>query len=96
MSGESAFVGRARRDRVVAACSGHFLAFGLLGLMSVWAVVYELAFTVFPGLLGAVAFRGIAPDVVFLIGGGAADLARAQRGARVGADRDRRAVLGRR
>jgi two-component system cell cycle response regulator len=67
MSGESAFVGRARRDRVAAACSGHSLAFGLLGLMSVWAVVYELAFTVFPGLLGAVAFRGIAPDVVFLI-----------------------------
>ena len=67
MSGESAFVGRARRDRVVAACSGRSLAFGVLGLISVWAVIYELAFTVFPGLLGAVAYRGIAPDVVFLI-----------------------------
>ncbi len=67
MSGESAFVGRARRDRVVAACSGHSIAFGLLGVMSVWAVVYELAFTAFPGLLGAVPFHGIAPDVVFLI-----------------------------
>ena len=96
MSGESAFVGRARRDRVVAACSRHSLAFGVLGLISVWAVVYELAFTVFPGLLGAVPFqwdrarRGL-PDRRR-----AADLAGLGGRARVGADRDRRGCAGRR
>jgi diguanylate cyclase (GGDEF)-like protein len=45
------------------------LALGVLALLSAWAVTYELAFTVFPGLLNAVPFRGIAPDVVFLIAG---------------------------
>ena len=39
----------------------------MLALLIVWAVDYALAFTVFPGMLGAVPFRGIAPDVVFLI-----------------------------
>ena len=67
MSGESAFVGRARRGRLAAACRGRSAAFGLLALLGVWSVIYELAFTVFPGLLDAVPFRGIAPDVVFLI-----------------------------
>lgn len=67
MSGESASVSRARRGRLDAACLGRPAALGLLALLSVWAVVYELAFTVFPGLLTAVPFHGIAPDVVFLI-----------------------------
>ena len=39
----------------------------MLVLLSAWSVVYELAFTVFPALLGTIPFRGIAPDVVFLI-----------------------------
>jgi diguanylate cyclase (GGDEF)-like protein len=67
MSGESATVGRARRGRLVAACSGQPVALGVLVLLGAWSVVYELAFTVFPSLLGAIVFRGIAPDVVFLI-----------------------------
>jgi diguanylate cyclase (GGDEF)-like protein len=41
-----------------------------LALMSAWAVTYALAFIVFPGLLGDVPFRGIDPDVVFLIAAG--------------------------
>jgi len=67
MSGESACVRRARRGRLAAACPGTPAALGVLALLSLWGVTYELAFTVFPGLLGAVPFRGIAPDVVFLI-----------------------------
>ncbi len=43
------------------------VALWVLALLSAWAVTYELAFTVFPGLLEAVPFHGIAPDVVFLI-----------------------------
>jgi two-component system, cell cycle response regulator len=39
----------------------------VLALLGLWAVVYMAAFTVFPGLLNVVPFRGIAPDVVFLI-----------------------------
>ena len=39
----------------------------MLALLSAWAIIYELAFTVFPGLLDAFPFHGIAPDVVFLI-----------------------------
>ena len=39
----------------------------VLALLSAWAIVYELAFTVFPGLLNAFPFHWIAPDVVFLI-----------------------------
>jgi two-component system, cell cycle response regulator len=39
----------------------------VLVLLTAWAVTYGLAFTVFPGVLDAVPFRGIAPDVVFLI-----------------------------
>jgi len=41
-----------------------------LALMSAWAITYGLAFTVFPGLLGDAPFRGIAPDVVFLLAAG--------------------------
>ncbi len=67
MSRESAFVSRARRGRLAAACPGRPAALGVLALLSVWCVTYELAFTLFPGLLGAVPFRGIAPDFVFLI-----------------------------
>jgi two-component system, cell cycle response regulator len=67
MSRESAFVRPARRGRLAAACPGRPAALGLLALLSLWAVTYELAFTVFPGLLSAVPFRGIAPDVAFLI-----------------------------
>jgi len=70
MSGESAPVSRARRGRLAAACRGRPAALALLALLSVWAVTYELAFTVFPGLLNAIPFRGIAPDVVFLIAAG--------------------------
>ena len=66
MSRESAFVARARRGRLVSACSGQPVALGLLVLLSAWGVIYELAFTVFPSLLGTIAYRGIAPDVVFL------------------------------
>ena len=43
------------------------VALSALALLSVWAVIYMLAFTVFPALLNAVPFTGIAPDVVFLI-----------------------------
>ena len=43
------------------------VALCVLVLLSGWAVTYELAFTLFPGLLNAVPFRGIASDVVFLI-----------------------------
>jgi two-component system, cell cycle response regulator len=43
------------------------VALCVLALLSAWAVTYELAFTLFPGLLDAVPFRWIAPDVVFLI-----------------------------
>jgi diguanylate cyclase (GGDEF)-like protein len=67
MSRESAFVGRARRVRSIPACPGRPAALGVLALLSLWAVIYELACTVFPGLRGTVPFRGIAPDVVFLI-----------------------------
>ncbi len=67
MSRESASVRPARRGRLAAACPGRPAALVVLALLSVWAVTYELAFTVFPGLLGAVPFHGIAPDVVFLI-----------------------------
>jgi two-component system, cell cycle response regulator len=67
MSGESASVRRARRGRLAAACPGRPAALGLLAVLGVWAVTYELAFTVFPGLLSAFPFRGIAPEVVFLI-----------------------------
>ena len=67
MSGESAFVGPAGRVRLAAACSARRVALGVLVLLGVWAVIYELAFTVFPGLLNGVPFHGIAPDVVFLI-----------------------------
>jgi two-component system, cell cycle response regulator len=42
-------------------------AFSVLAVLTAWAVVYALAFTVFPGLLDAAPFAGIAPDVVFLI-----------------------------
>jgi diguanylate cyclase (GGDEF)-like protein len=43
------------------------IALCVLALLSAWAIVYELAFTVFPGLLDAFPFHWIAPDVVFLI-----------------------------
>jgi two-component system, cell cycle response regulator len=39
----------------------------VLALIGIWAVIYMLAFIVFPGLLDVVPFTGIAPDVVFLI-----------------------------
>ena len=67
MSRESASASRARRGRLVAACSGQRVALWLLVLLSAWSVIYELAFTVFPTLLGTVVYRGIAPDIVFLI-----------------------------
>ena len=51
----------------MAACSGQRVAFWPLALLSAWSVIYELAFTVFPTLLGTVVYRGIAPDMVFLI-----------------------------
>ena len=51
----------------MAACSGQRVALWLLALLSAWSVIYELAFTVFPTLLGTVVYRGIAPDTVFLI-----------------------------
>jgi len=38
----------------------------ILVVLAVWAVAYELALTVLPGMLAAVPFSGIAPDLVFL------------------------------
>jgi two-component system cell cycle response regulator len=67
MSRESASASRSRRGRLVAACSGQRVALGVLVLLGAWGVLYELAFTVFPALLGTVVYRGIAPDVAFLI-----------------------------
>jgi len=60
-------VSRARRGPPAAACLRQPTALAVLALLSVWGVTYELAFTVFPVLLGAFPFRGIGPDVVFLI-----------------------------
>ena len=54
---------------MVAACSGQRVALGVLVLLGAWGVIYELAFTVFPALLGTVVYRGIAPDVAFLVAG---------------------------
>jgi diguanylate cyclase (GGDEF)-like protein len=42
---------------------------GLLVLLSLWAAGYELACTAAPSLLNTLLFRGIAPDVAFLLAG---------------------------
>lgn len=42
----------------------------MLALLSAWAVTYELALIQLPGMLNALPFGGIAPDVVFLIAAG--------------------------
>lgn len=43
---------------------------GTLIVLSAWAIYYELACTVFPGLLNTFLLAGIAPDIAFAIGGG--------------------------
>jgi two-component system, cell cycle response regulator len=40
-----------------------------LALLSVWAVVYEMACTFLPSLVNALPFRGIAPDIAFGLAG---------------------------
>ena len=45
------------------------IAVGVLVLLGVWAITYEIAFALLPGLLDTVPFRGVAPDVVFLLAG---------------------------
>src|SRR5947209_15937549 len=42
---------------------------GVLITLSVWAVLYELACTAAPGLLHALPWTGIGPDVAFGLGG---------------------------
>ena len=68
MSGESfALVSRVRWPGSAAPSTARRVALSVLALLGLWAVVYMLAFTVFTGVLNDVPFRGIAPDVVFLI-----------------------------
>jgi len=43
---------------------------GVLFVLSAWAIYYELACTLFPGLLNTFPVTGIAPDIAFAIGGG--------------------------
>ena len=57
----------ARRGKSPERSPARRIALSVLALLSAWAIVYELAFTVFPGLLDAFPFHWIAPDVVFLI-----------------------------
>jgi diguanylate cyclase (GGDEF)-like protein len=45
------------------------VVFGTLIVLSAWAVFYELGCTVAPGLLKTFLVEGIAPDVVFALGG---------------------------
>ena len=63
----SPFASDARRGSSPGRSTTRRVALCVLALLGPWAVTYELAFTVFPGLLDALPFRGIAPDVVFLI-----------------------------
>jgi hypothetical protein len=42
---------------------------GLLVLLSLWSVGYELGDTLLPGLRQALPFEGIAPDVAFALAG---------------------------
>jgi two-component system, cell cycle response regulator len=68
MSGScSPFVSDARRADPPGRSTTRRVALGVLAVLIVWAVTYELAFTVFPGLLVDFPFHGVAPDVVFLI-----------------------------
>jgi two-component system, cell cycle response regulator len=64
------FVSDARRADRPGRSTTRRVALGVLAVLVAWAVIYELAFTLFPGLLGDLPFHGIAPDVVFLIAAG--------------------------
>ena len=60
-------VSDARRSGLPGHLTMPWAALSVLAVLTAWAAVYALGFTVFPGLLDAAPFAGLAPDVIFLI-----------------------------